>query len=268
MRRALSYARHFDVPVVQHAQDLDLSGDGSMHEGAWSTRLGMSAIPGAAEDIMVGRDIELTALTGGRYHLQHLSSARSLELVRQARARGLAVTCEVTPHHLLLTDEAVARSGMSTDFKMNPPLRSEQDREALLAGLVDGTIDAIATDHAPHHPDEKRVPFAQAPFGVVGLETAVCLCLDRLVARGVVDLSKLVDLLSCRAAAIMGLPGGSLAPGSPADVTLLDLEAEWTIDPERFESLSRNTPFGGWSGKGMPVGTIVGGRRVWPRPAD
>ncbi|MEE2777038.1 MAG: dihydroorotase [Acidobacteriota bacterium] len=262
MRRALSYARHFGVPLVQHAQDLDLSGDGAMHEGEWSTKIGMPAIPAAAEDVMVARDIELVALTGGRYHVQHLSSRRSLDLIREAKARGLAVTCEVSPHHLLLTDQAVYESGLDPGFKMNPPLRSTADREALVAGLADGSIDAIATDHAPHHPDEKLVPFGEAPFGVVGLETAVGLCLDRLVRAGVIGLPKLIDLLSCRAAVIMGLAGGTLAPGSPADITVLDLEAEWTVAADHFESKSRNTPFGGWSGKGAPVMTIVGGERT------
>ena len=262
MRRALSYARHFDAPIVQHAQDLALSGAGAMHEGVWSTRLGVPGIPATAEDVMVARDIELVALTGGRYHLQHLSSARSLDLVREAKRRGLAVTCEVSPHHLLLTDESVHASGLDPNFKMNPPLRSAADRQTLLEGLADGSIDVIATDHAPHHPDEKLVPFGEAPFGIVGLETAVGLCLDRLVGKGRLDLSRLVDLLSCRAAATMGLEGGTLAVGSLADVTVLDLEAEWHVDPEAFESRSRNTPFAGWSGKGKAVLTIVGGRRV------
>ena len=184
MRRALSYARHFALPLVQHAQDMDLSGEGAMHEGVWSTRLGVPAIPGAAEDAMVARDLLLVELTGGRYHLQHTSTARSLELIRDGKRRGLDVTCEVTPHHLFLTDEEVAKTGLSTNTKMNPPLRSERDREALVAGLADGSVDVIATDHAPHHVDEKRVPFAVAPFGIVGLETAVGLCLDRLVRPG------------------------------------------------------------------------------------
>jgi len=262
MRRALSYARHFGLPVVQHAQDLALSGEGAMHEGEWSARLGIPGIPGAAEDLMVARDLLLTELAGGRYHLQHLSSAKSLDLVRAAKQQGLEVSCEVTPHHLLLSDEEVSKSGMSTNTKMNPPLRSEKDRQALLEGLADGTIDCIATDHAPHHEDEKRVPFDLAPFGIIGLETAVGLCLDRLVARGVVDLSRLVDLLSCAPARVMGLPGGSLRPGSPADVTVLDLEQEWTVDASGFESKSRNTPFGGWSGHGVPAHTVVGGRLI------
>ncbi len=262
MRRALSYARHFGLPLVQHAQDLPLSGEGAMHEGEWSARLGIPGIPAAAEDLMVARDVLLTELAGGRYHLQHLSSAKSLDLVRAAKEQGLAVTCEATPHHLLLTDEEVFRSGISTNTKMNPPLRSERDRQALLEGIADGSIDCVATDHAPHHVDEKRVPFNVAPFGIVGLETAVGLCLDRLVAQGVVDLSRLVDLLSCQPAKIMGLPGGSLRPGAVADVTVLDLDQEWTVDASRFESKSSNTPFDGWSGRGAPLHTIVGGRLI------
>ncbi|HVR28626.1 MAG TPA: dihydroorotase [Thermoanaerobaculia bacterium] len=262
LRRALSYARHFALPLVQHAQDLDLSGEGVMHEGVFSARLGMPAIPGAAEDAMVARDLLLVELTGGRYHLQHTSTARSLELIRDAKRRGLDATCEVTPHHLLLTDQEVLRSGLSTDTKMNPPLRSARDRDALVEALADGTVDAIATDHAPHHVDEKRVPFAIAPFGIVGLETAVGLCLDRLVRPGTIDLARLVDLLSCGPARVMALPGGTLVPGSPADVTVLDLEQEWTIDPLQFQSKSRNTPFAGWKGRGAPVLTIVGGRVV------
>jgi dihydroorotase len=261
MRRALLYARHFDLPLVQHAQDLDLSGEGAMHEGAWSARLGVPGIPGAAEDAMVARDLMLAEATGGRYHLQHTSTARSLELIRDGKRRGLDVSCEVTPHHLLLTVEEVSKSGLSTNTKMNPPLRSARDREALLAGLADGSVDAIATYHAPHHVDEKRVPFAVAPFGIVGLETAVGLCLDRLVRPGLIDLVRLVDLLSCGPARVMRLPGGTLEPGSPADITVLDLDREWKVDPLRFQSKSRNTPFGGWSGTGAPVMTIVGGKR-------
>jgi dihydroorotase len=268
MRRALAYARHFAMPLLQHAQDMELSGDGAMHEGVWSARLGVPSIPGAAEDVMVARDLLLVEATGGRYHLQHTSSGRSLELIRDGKRRGLDVTCEVTPHHLFLTDEEVAKSGLSTNTKMNPPLRSERDREALMAALADGSVDAIATDHAPHHVDEKRVPFAAAPFGIVGLETAVGLCLDRLVRAGVIELARLVDLLSCGPARVMGLPGGTLRAGSAADVTVLDLEAEWKVEPLRFQSKSRNTPFGGWSGKGAPTMTIVGGRiiRLPPPP--
>ncbi len=262
MRRALAYAQHFDLPVIQHAQDLELSGRGVMHEGAWSTRLGLPGIPGVAEDTMVARDLLLVELTGGRYHLQHLSTARSLDLIRDAKARGLAVTTEVTPHHLLLNDQAVSDSGMSTDTKMNPPLRSEADRAAMIEGLVDGSIDLIASDHAPHHVDEKDRQFSEAPFGIVGLETTVSLCLDRLVGAELLSLNRLVELLSCRPAEIFGLPGGSLAPGRPADATVLDLEREVVVDPASFQSKSRSTPFGEWSLRGAAVQTILGGRPV------
>jgi len=208
MRRALLYARHFDVPVIQHAEDLDLSGKGVMHEGEWSTRLGLAGIPGAAEDVMVARDLLLLEDTGGRYHVAHLSTARSLGLVRRARQQGLPVTCEVTPHHLVLTDEEVARTVFSTQCKMKPPLRSERDRQALLAGLADGTVDVIASDHAPHHADEKDVEFDLAPFGILGLETTLGLCLDRLVRPGVISLSRLVELLSTGPARVLNLAGG------------------------------------------------------------
>jgi dihydroorotase len=262
MRRALQYAQHFGVPVVQHAQDLDLSGGGVMHEGEWSTRLGLPGIPGAAEDVVVARDLLLQEDSGGRYHVAHLSTARSLELVRRAKAAGRNVTCEVTPHHLLLTDEEISKRGYSTDAKMNPPLRSQRDVEALLNGLSDGSVDAIASDHAPHHADEKDVEFSLAPFGIVGLETTVSLCLDRLVRPGIVSLSRLVELLSTGPRRVMNLPGGSLGEGAPADLTLLALNRQVTVRRKRFRSLGRNTPFEGWKLRGRPVGTLLGGRRV------
>ena len=259
MRRALYHAQHFDLPVIQHAEDLDLTADGVMHEGEISTRLGLPGIPGLAEDVMVARDLLLAADTGGRYHVAHLSTARSLAMVREARRRGVRVTCEVAPHHLLLTDREVLASGFSTSTKMKPPLRAPADVEALLEGIADGTVDAIASDHAPHHADEKDVQFSVAPFGIVGLETTVSLCLDRLVRTGLVALPRLVELLTAGPARALSLPGGSLAPGSPADLTLLDLEREVTVDPKGFRSKARNTPFGGWKLKGAAVGTILGG---------
>lgn len=263
MRRALLYAAHFDAPVVQHAEDLDLTGGGVMHDGGWSARLGLAGIPGSSEDVVVGRDLLLLEEgAAGRYHVAHLSTAKSLELVREAKRRGLAVTCEVTPHHLLLTDEVVAERGFATDTKMKPPLRSQADREALVAGLVDGTVDAIASDHAPHHADEKAVQFSEAPFGIVGLETTLSLCLDRLVRPGVIGLGRLVELLSTGPARAFGLPGGTLVPGSIGDLTLLDPDRRVTVDPSSFRSKGRNTPFGGWELVGAPVATVVGGRRV------
>ena len=262
MRRALQYAQHYQVPVIQHAEDPDLAGDGVMHEGEWSTRLGLPGIPGLAEDVMVARDLMLLDDTGGRYHVAHLSTAGSLGMVREAKRRGQAVTCAVTPHHLLLTDREVAESGFSTATKTKPPLRDRADVQALLDGLADGTIDAIASNHSPHHPDEKDVQFSAAPFGIPGLETTVSLCLDRLVGPGHVDLSRLIHLLSTGPAAVLGLPGGSLAPGRPADLTLLDLEREVTVRARDFHSKSRDTPFEGRRLKGAAAGTLLGGTLV------
>jgi dihydroorotase len=262
MRRALLYAQHYGVPVIQHAEDLNLTGGGVMHEGEWSTRLGLPGIPGSSEDVIVARDLILTEDTEGRYHVAHLSTARSLEMVRRARAQGLLVTCEVSPHHLILTDEEVAKSGFSTNTKMKPPLRSERDREALLNGLADGSVDCIASDHAPHHPDEKDVQFHLAPFGILGLETTLSLCLDRLVHPGIITLPRLVELLSTGPARVLNLPVGTLKPGSPGDVTLFHADEETTIRAKGFRSKSRNTPFDGWKLRGRPVATIVDGRRV------
>lgn len=262
MRRALFYAQHFDIPVIQHAQDLDLSAGGVMHEGEWSTRLGLNGAPGSAEDVMVARDVILTEDTGGRYHVAHLSTARSLGMVRRAKAEGLAVTCEVTPHHLILTDEEVAKSGFSTNTKMNPPLRSSADREALLNGLADGTVDAIASDHAPHHADEKDVEFDQAPFGVIGVETNLSVCLDRLVRTGIIGLPRLVELFSTGPARVLELPGGTLKPDSPADITLFHPNRPITVRAAKFRSKSLNTPFEGWKLRGRPEATILGGRVV------
>ena len=267
LRRALEHASLFGLPVVQHPEDRSLSRRAPMHEGAVSTRLGLSGQPDAAEAAAVARDLLVARLTRGRLHLAHLSTALSLEFVREAKARGIAVTCEVTPHHLTLTDEEVARSGYSTRFKMNPPLREPADVEALLAALLDGTVDAIATDHAPHHEDEKGVDFDGAPFGVVGLETAAAVVHDRFVATGRLPLSRFVELFSTGPARAFRLPGGTLSPGSPADVTLFDPAKSWEVDPSRFVSLGRSTPFAGFRLVGRPAGTIVAGTVVWT-PAD
>ena len=209
------------------------------------------------------RDVQLAELTTGRLHVAHLSAAASADAVRRGKARGVRVTAEVTPHHLLLTDQAVKDSGYDAATKMNPPLRSEADRRAMVEALRDGTIDAIATDHAPHTVDDKKVEYEEAAFGVVGLETAVSLCLDRLVASGLLPLTRLVALLTTGPARAFGLPGGTLAPGAPADVTVLDLGRPRRVDPARFESKGRNTPFTGWTLKGAAVMTIVGGQVVW-----
>lgn len=260
MRRALEYSKIFDLPVIDHCEEPTLVAGGVVHEGEVSTRLGLPGWPGVAEDVMVARDILLAEYTGGAVHIAHMSTGRSADLVRRAKQAGIRVTCEVTPHHFALTDEAVA--AYDTHAKMNPPLRSETDRQALLAAIADGTVDAIATDHAPHNADEKCVEFSHAPFGVVGLETAVSICLDRLVHGGVIGLSRLVELLTCGPAAVLRLKKGSLREGDDADITVLDLERRVVVTASAFESKSVNTPFGGWALRGGPVMTIVGGRVV------
>jgi dihydroorotase len=265
MRRALEYAQLFGTPVVDHCEDPSLAARGVMHEGDVATRLGLRGIPAAAEEIMVARDVILAGMTGGRVHVAHLSTAGSLDRVREAKDRGLQVTCEATPHHLALTDEAVAASGYDTNTKMNPPLRSADHVEALLAGVADGTVDCLATDHAPHHADEKLQEFDLAPFGVVGLETALPVTYDLLVRRRKLPLRLFVALWSTNPARVFGLPGGTLKPGTPADITLFDPDARRAVDPGRFRSLSRNTPFAGQKLRGWPAATIVGGRVVWQR---
>jgi dihydroorotase len=260
-RRAMEYTLPFGTPLISHAEDHQLSRGTSMNEGVVSTELGIAGAPAAAEDIMVARDILLAELTGAHVHIAHLSTAGAVRLVRDAKARGVRVTAEVTPHHLLLTEDAVRT--FDANAKMNPPLRSKRDTEVLVEALVDGTIDCIATDHAPHAGSEKEGEFDRAAFGIVGLETAVGLLLDRLVKPGVLPLATLISRLSRDPARLLGLPGGSLAPGAPADLTLLDPAAEWTVDPARFQSRSRNTPFGGWPVTGRPWKTIVGGGIVW-----
>jgi len=265
MRRALEYCRSFDVPIMAHPQDPQLSDRGAMNEGLVSTRIGLRGMPAAAEEAVVARDILLAELTKGRLHLCHLSTAGAVDQVRQARRKGVAVTCEVAAHHFTLTDEDVARANYDPRWKMNPPLRTADDRDAILQALSDGTVDAIVSDHAPHHADEFELDFADAPFGIVGLETAVSLALDRLVDRGIVGIARLVSLMSASPARIVGVPGGTLAPGSPADLTLLDLGAKVTVDPASFLSKGRNTPFAGMTLVGGPAATIVGGRIVWQR---
>ena len=260
MRRALEYARIFDLPVIDHCEEPTLVGAGVAHEGETSTRLGLAGWPGVAEDVMVQRDILLAEYTGGAVHIAHLSTGRAADLVRRGKAAGVRVTCEVTPHHLALTEAAIA--SYDTNAKMNPPLREESDRAALLAAIADGTVDAIATDHAPHHTDEKCVEFGRAPFGVVGLETAVPICLDRLFHAGVVGLPRLVELLATAPARILRLDRGTLRPGAAADVTVLDLDRATQVDPAGFASKSANTPFSGWTLRGAAVMTIVGGRIV------
>lgn len=261
MRLALEYARGFGVPVADHPEDLGLSAEGQMNEGVVSSRLGVRGKPNASEDVHIVRDLLVAEFTGGHIHLQHVSSRFGVDAIRQAKARGVHVTAEASPHHLLLTDEAV--DGYRTEAKMNPPLRTEADRAAVMEGLRDGTLDVIATDHAPHHYDEKERAFDDAPNGIVGLETAVGLMLTHVVGKGVIDLPTLVERMSVQPARAFRLPGGTLAVGSPADVTVLDLEAEWTVDSATFRSLSSNTPFAGWELTGRAVTTIVDGRVVY-----
>jgi dihydroorotase len=259
-RRAMEYTLPFGAPVISHAEDADLAAGTAMNEGVVSTELGVPATPAAAEDVMVARDIVLAELTGAHVHIAHVSTAGAVRMVRDAKGRGIRVTAEVTPHHLVLTDEAVR--SWDTNTKMNPPLRTKRDVEALLEGLLDGTIDCVATDHAPHALSEKEGEYVGAAFGVIGLETAVAVLLDRLVRPGHLPLATLVARLSRDPARLLNLPGGSLAPGARADITILDLDRELVIDPARFQSRSRNTPFGGWTLTGGPWMTIVGGKVV------
>jgi dihydroorotase len=268
MRRALEYASMFRMPVIDHCEDPSLKGDGVAHEGAMASSLGLRGIPGVAESVMVERDISMAEITSGRVHVAHMSARQSLRAVQAGKARGVAVTAEVTPHHFLLTDALLAeRGGYDTNCKMNPPLREGADRDAMLDGLRDGSIDVIATDHAPHHADEKSLEFDRAPFGIVGLETAVALCVDRLVHSGVLTLSRLVELLSANPARILNLPGGTLTEGGPADITILAPDAPVTVRAASFRSRGRNTPFEGWSLRGGVVATIVGGRPVFVNEA-
>ncbi len=264
MRRALEYAKAFDLPVMVHEEDHHLAAGGVMNEGAVSTRLGLRGSPNVAEDAMVLRDIELCALTDGRLHIAHLSTAGAVRAVREAKRRGLRVTAEATPHHFTLTDEAVGR--YDTRAKMCPPLRSEADREAVWEGLADGTLDAIATDHAPHSSVEKDVEFEVAANGIVGLETALPLTLA-LVRDGVIPLARAVDLLSRGPARCFDLPGGTIAVGAVADLVVVDPDAEWLVIPAAFESKGRHTPFEGWTLRGRADYTLVGGAIVFDREA-
>jgi dihydroorotase len=261
MRVALQYAGTFDIPVAQHCEDLALSRGGSMHEGIVSTRLGITGIPAAAENVMIARDLILAELTGGHLHIQHVSTRRGVDLIRAAKSNGIRVTAEATPHHFTLTHEAVI--GYRTDAKVNPPLRTADDVEAVREGIRDGTLDCIATDHAPHHYDEKEQAFEDAPFGLVGLETALGLGITELVDGGVIGLADLIERMSAAPARAFDLPGGTLARGAPADVTVFDPSEKWTVDPTEFVSKSRNTPFGGRDLVGRNRLTIVEGRVVW-----
>ncbi|MFH1312697.1 MAG: dihydroorotase [Candidatus Eisenbacteria bacterium] len=258
MRRALEYVKMFGRPVFAHCEDLSLSANGVMNEGRMSTLLGLKGMPPESESVMVARDIMLTELARSRLHVCHVSTGRSVALIKDAKASGVCVTCEVTPHHFALTDEAVR--SYDTNAKMNPPLRDERNMAALRQALRSGLVDAIATDHAPHSPEEKDQEFNSAPFGVVGLETALGLACTCLYHEGIITLPALVRLMSTNPAGILGIAQGTLKEGSPGDITVFDPDCEWTVDPTRFHSKSRNTPFSDWKLKGRAVSVIVGGR--------
>ncbi|KUG02958.1 dihydroorotase [hydrocarbon metagenome] len=260
MRNALEYTKMFGIPVLSHCEDLDLSHEGQMHEGYYSTIYGLKGIPAAAEELMVARDIRLAELTGGHIHLCHVSTRGSIELVRTAREKGINVSCEVTPHHLTLSDEILG--DYDTDTKVNPPLRSAEHIEALIEALQDGTVDCIATDHAPHHREAKDCEFQLAAMGISGLETAVAVIMDRLVGQGLLDIFDMVRLFTCGPAEILGLERGTLDTGRSADITIIDPEAVRKVLPENFYSKGKNTPFKGMVLKGWPVITIVNGKIV------
>jgi dihydroorotase len=264
MRRAMELARAFDLPVIDHCEDLNLSAGGDMHEGVESVRLGLGGIPSASEDVMVARDLLLAELTGARYHVAHLSTLRSVEMVGFAKSRGIKVTCEVTPHHFAITDAELAT--YDSNYKMKPPLRCRHDADAVVKGIASGVVDAIATDHAPHAGNDKMQEFERCPFGITGLETAIGLSLAELVHKGRIPVAKMVELFTTGPANILKLDRGTLAPGAPADVTIFDLDTEWTYDVQQSLSKSRNSPFGGRRFRGGPVATIVGGEIVWNRP--
>ncbi|HWB58405.1 MAG TPA: dihydroorotase [Chthoniobacteraceae bacterium] len=262
MRRALEYARMFNLPVMDHCQDYNLVGKGVMHEGYWSTVLGLPGWPSAGEEIIVQRNILLAELCGTPIHCQHMSAAGSVRLLRDARARGVKISGEICPHHIALTDESI--QSFDTNFKMNPPLRAQSDVDALIAGVADGTITILASDHAPHCNYEKEVEFDFAPFGILGLETELGLFIDILVhKKKAIDLARLIELYTLNPARLLNLDRGTLSPGAVADVTLIDPDLEWTVDKNASASRSRNTPFHGWNLKGRAVRTMVGGKTVW-----
>jgi len=268
MRRALEYAGMFDMPLVEHCEDPSLKGDGVAHEGFHASALGLRGIPGACEALGAERGILLAELTGSHFHVAHMSARQSLRSVRKGKEAGIRVTCEVAPHHFTLTDESLGRPiPYDTNTKMNPPLREIADRDAMIAGIADGTVDVIATDHAPHHYDEKKVEFDRAPFGIVGLETAVPLTFDRLVHAGHISLRRMIELLSVNPARILRVTGGTLSAGAPADVTILAPDLKVVVEARSLRSKSKNTPFDGWELRGGVAATIVGGRTVYTNPA-
>jgi dihydroorotase len=257
MRAALQYASMFRKPIIDHCEDRDLSGTGVMHAGYWSVKLGLGGMPAAAEEIMVARDLTLAEVTGGHLHVAHVSTAGSADLIRRAKQRGVPVTCEAAIHHLTLTDEWVYT--FDPNFKMNPPLRGAEDVEAVRAAVADGTIDCIVSDHAPHAPEEKDVEFPFAPFGVIGLETTLPILITQLIVPGLLTWGQAIAAMTCRPARVLDIEAGTLEPGRPADVTIIDPATEWTIDSALFHSKSRNCPFHGWKVRGRAATTIVGG---------
>ncbi len=261
MRRAMELARSYGLTVVQHCEDLNLTSGGDMHEGVESTRRGLLGIPSCAEDVMVARDLLLAEVTGARYHVAHLSARNSMQMVSFAKSRGLPVTCEVTPHHIALTDEDSIP--YDPNFKMKPPLRTRADIDAAIQGIVSGAVDAIATDHAPHTGYQKMQEFELCPFGVIGLETALAIALDRLVHPGLISMLRMVELFTTGPARVVNLDAGRLAPGTAADVTVFDPELEWTYDVNLSFSKSKNSPFHGVKFRGAPMATIVDGNIVW-----
>jgi len=262
MRRAVEYARMVGIPVLDHCQDYNLVGNGVVHEGYWSTLLGLPGWPAAGEEAIVMRNILLAELCDHQIHCQHISAAGSVRLLREARARGVKISGEVCPHHIALTDEAI--QNFDTNFKMNPPLRSNRDVAALLEGIADGTIEILASDHAPHAKFEKEVEFDAAPFGIVGLETELGIFIDHLVhKKKTIDLARLIEMFTANPARLLKLEAGTLTVGARADVTLIDPNLEWTVNAAEFKTASRNTPFEGWRLKGRAVRTIVGGKTVW-----
>jgi dihydroorotase len=263
MRRAMEFARSYDLPIIQHCEDLNLSAGGDMHEGARSVRWGLRGIPAASEDVMVARDLVLAELTGARYHVAHISTRHAVEMVDDARRHGLPVTSEAAPHHFSLTDEDMA--AYDSDYKMKPPLRSGRDRDALIEGLAAGSIAAIATDHAPHPGSEKMQEFERCPFGIIGLETAIALALEELVHPGKITLTRMVELFTTGPNAVLRLGRGTLAPGAPGDVTVFSTDLSWTYDVNQSFSRSRNSPFHGRTFRGGPVATVVNGQLAWKR---
>jgi dihydroorotase len=263
MRRAMQIAKSLGLPVIDHCEDLHLSEGGDMHEGLHSTQLGLRGIPSSSEDVMVARDIVLAETTGVRFHVAHISSRNSIAMVAYAKKMGLPVTCEATPHHFALTDADIGT--YDSNYKMKPPLRSECDTAAVIEGIVSGTVDAIATDHAPHPGSEKMQEFEKCPFGIIGLETALALTLEKLYHTGKITLARLVELYTTGPAHILGLDRGTLRVGSAGDVTIFDTELAWTYDVNESYSKSKNSPFDGWKFRGAPVATIVNGKSVWQR---